>query len=298
MPKKKDALLIALVLLVAGVLLAVSHLTPKTDLSQKTADVTLAPDAIEYLDTTPEMILNATGSPEPESTPTVEPDIPQELVIGEVYHYGRITENEVRFRKTVNGESAGYLNKDTILWVIDNTDEWARVRVEYEDGETRDGYVLNKFIKLMDQREEEEYRASLTDPENVPSPTPTKVPTPEPTATPVIYEESKQAVMMGPMPAPQTAEVRGHVVLTVGTRQYGDPIPMDRDKVITIKQTDGKVNKVHITPEKVYMESSSCDNQDCVGQGEISLANYKTRILSTFVICLPNEVTIEMVPVE
>ena len=46
------------------------------------------------------------------------------------------------------------------------------------------------------------------------------------------------------------------------------------------------------------MESSSCDNQDCVGQGEITLDNYKTRILSTFVICLPNEVTIEMVPVE
>ena len=35
-----------------------------------------------------------------------------------------------------------------------------------------------------------------------------------------------------------------------------------------------------------------------MGQGEITLDNYKTRILSTFVICLPNAVTIEMVPVE
>ena len=67
---------------------------------------------------------------------------------------------------------------------------------------------------------------------------------------------------------------------------------------VAIQQEDGKVNKVHITPEKVYMETSTCENQDCVGQGEITLDNYRTRILSTYVICLPNAVTIEMVPVE
>lgn len=116
-----------------------------------------------------------------------------------------------------------------------------------------------------------------------------------PEATDAQAESAAQAAA-GPMPRAQTAEVKGYVVLTVGGRQYGDPIPMDRDKIITIQQEDGKVNKVHITPEKVYMESSTCENQDCVGQGEISLDNYETRILSTFVICLPNEVTIEMIP--
>ena len=119
------------------------------------------------------------------------------------------------------------------------------------------------------------------------------------TAAPVATEAPKQAAsVVGPMPAPQTAEVKGYVLITVGNRQYGDPIPMDRDKVITVRQSDGKENKVHITPEKVYMEHSTCENQDCVGQGEITLENYTTRILSTFVICLPNAVTIEMVPVE
>ena len=93
-------------------------------------------------------------------------------------------------------------------------------------------------------------------------------------------------------------KVLGHVVLTVGGRQYGDPIPMDRDKIITIRQENGEINKVHITPDSVYMEYSSCENQDCVGQGHITMENYKTRILSTFVICLPNNVTIEMVPAE
>lgn len=136
-----------------------------------------------------------------------------------------------------------------------------------------------------------------------PSEAPETTEMPETTAAPEATQapaasENKTEAAAGPMPRAQTAEVKGYVVLTVGGRQYGDPIPMDRDKIITIQQEDGKVNKIHITPEKVYMETSTCENQDCVGQGEISLDNYQTRILSTFVICLPNEVTIEMVPVE
>ena len=193
MPKRKDALIIAAVLVVAAALLVISRLMPKTTLEEKIADVTLAPDAVEYLDATAEP---AAQTAQASAAP-------------------------------VTGE--------------------------------------------------------------------TEAPATEATAEP---EAAPQAASVGPMPAPQTADVKGHVVLTVGNRQYGDPIPMDRDKVITIKQKDGQINKVHITPQKVYMEFSSCDNQDCVGQGEVTLDNYETRILSTFVICLPNNVTIEMVPAE
>ena len=124
---------------------------------------------------------------------------------------------------------------------------------------------------------------------------PTSAPTQEPqkeTAAP------QAAGPVGPMPKAQTEKVRGHVVLTVAGRQYGDPITMDRDKIITLKQEDGKINKVHITPEKVFMESSTCDNQDCVMQGEITVDNYKTRVLTTYVICLPNDVSIEFIPAE
>lgn len=119
--------------------------------------------------------------------------------------------------------------------------------------------------------------------------------TPEPTAKPA---EDAPAGPVGPMPAPQTDAVRGYVVLSVNGRQYGDPIPMDRDKIITLRQEDGMLNRVHITPEKVYMESSTCENQDCVEQGEVTLDNYQTRILSAFIICLPNGVTVELVPAE
>ena len=199
MPKRKDALIVVALLVAAVALLAVSRLMPKTDLSQKVAQETLAPDAVEYLDET--LAPAATEAP-------VETEAPA------------ATEAPVETEAPVATEA------------------------------------------------------------------------------PVETEAPKQAAVAGPMPAPQTGEVRGYVVITVGNRQYGDPIPMDRDKVITIRQSDGKINKVHITPEKVYMEHSTCENQDCVGQGEITLDNYKTRILSTFVICLPNAVTIEMVPVE
>ena len=188
MPKRKDILIIAAVVIVAALMLGVSKLMPKTDLSEKTADVTLAPEAIEYLDPTPE------ATAEPTEAPTAEP---------------------------------------------------------------------------------------------------TEVPTAAPEKA-----EAAGPMMAGPMPPKQTAKVRGHVVLTIGNRQYGDPIPMDRDKIITLKQEDGKINKVHITPETVYMESSTCDNQDCVQQGEIHVDTYQDRILGTYVICLPNNVTIEMVPAE
>lgn len=193
MLKKKDLLLIAVVLLAAVALFAGSKLLPKTDLSTKTADVTLAPDAIEYLDETPET--DATDAPEAAQTPEA---------------------------------------------------------------------------------------------------------TAEPLATeaPETTDAPQSANMVGPMMPKQTEKVRGHVVITVAGRQYGDPIPMDRDKIITVKQENGAINRIHITPEYVEMESSTCENQDCIGEGEVNVNTYKDRILSTYIICLPNQVTIEMVPAD
>ena len=144
--------------------------------------------------------------------------------------------------------------------------------------------------------------------EETPSPEPQATAAPEETDEPEAVEAApaddapgeadapQEPVAAGPMPRPQTEEIRGYVVLTVNGRQYGDPIAMDRDKIITIRQDDGQINQVHITPEEVYMESSTCANQDCVGQGHVTLDNIATRILGGYIICLPNTVTIEMVP--
>ena len=196
MLKKKDLLIIAVVLLAAVALFAGSKMLPKTDLSTKTADVTLAPDAIEYLDETPA----------PEAT-----------------------------------------------------------------------------------------EAAQT-PEATAAPAATEAP--PPTDAPEAPDAPQSANMVGPMMPKQTEKVRGHVVITVAGRQYGDPIPMDRDKIITVKQENGAINRIHITPEYVEMESSTCENQDCIGEGEVNVNTYKDRILSTYIICLPNQVTIEMVPAD
>lgn len=206
MLKKKDLLIIAVVLLAAVALFAGSKMLPKTDLSTKTADVTLAPDAVEYLDETP-----APTATEAAQTPeaTAEP-------------------------------------------------------------------------------------AATEAPEATAMPGATKAP--EATAEPTDAPQS--ANMVGPMMPKQTEKVRGHVVITVAGRQYGDPIPMDRDKIITVKQENGAINRIHITPEYVEMESSTCENQDCIGEGEVNVNTYKDRILSTYIICLPNQVTIEMVPAD
>ncbi len=184
MLKKKDLLIIAVVLLAAVALFAGSKLLPKTDLSTKTADVTLAPDATEAAQT-PE----ATAEPAATEAPTA-------------------------------------------------------------------------------------------------------------TEAPETTDAPQSANMVGPMMPKQTEKVRGHVVITVAGRQYGDPIPMDRDKIITVKQENGAINRIHITPEYVEMESSTCENQDCIGEGEVNVNTYKDRILSTYIICLPNQVTIEMVPAD
>lgn len=213
MPKRKDWLLIVLVIVIAAVMFGVSRLMPGTDLSKKTADVTLAPDAIEYVE--------ATLSPE------------------------------------ATGMSMRIVPAET---ATPETDE-------------------------------------VPEATEAPAAEPTVVPTQEPTTEPTA-EPAQEAAMAGPMPPKKAGTVRGYVVLTVGGRQYGDPIPMDRDKIITLKQDDGKLNKVHITPETVYMEFSTCENQDCVGQGEVHVDTYKDRILGTYIICLPNNVSVEMVPAD
>ena len=222
MPKRRDVLLIALVIVIAAVMLGVSRLMPGTDLSTKTADVTLAPDAIEYV---------ATPEPIPAATGASQLIVPAETATPEATETPEVTQ----------APEATEVPEQTIA--PDETEA----------------------------------------PEAIEAPEATQAP-------------AQEAAMVGPMPPKKAETVRGYVVLTVGGRQYGDPIPMDRDKIITLKQDDGRINKVHITPETVYMEFSTCENQDCVGQGEVHVDTYKNRILGTYIICLPNNVSIEMVP--
>lgn len=66
------------------------------------------------------------------------------------------------------------------------------------------------------------------------------------------------------------------------------------DRTIVIEQDDGCRNEVRIEEGRVYMAFSTCENQNCVNQGEMTPDNIASRALSNWIICLPNRVTVEL----
>lgn len=90
----------------------------------------------------------------------------------------------------------------------------------------------------------------------------------------------------------------GYVRITVGSDSRWIALPGDGERVVTLRQTaeDGTelVNEVHLSPEGVFMGAASCHNQDCVKQGLVTFENRDTRVLTNWVICLPNQVSVEL----
>ncbi len=65
-------------------------------------------------------------------------------------------------------------------------------------------------------------------------------------------------------------------------------------ETITVAQEDGSVNVIRMTEKGFYMESSTCHNQLCISQGEVTRDNWSTRYLGTHVYCLPNRVDVTL----
>ena len=138
----------------------------------------------------------------------------------------------------------------------------------------------------------------------------------DPTATPVVTEVP--AVTEAPSatedptadaaateaPATETAANEGldslnaeaYLVVSVAGMMY-EPIPLVEEGRYSIRRGD-LVNVIEVTPTSIKMHESSCDNQDCVEQGTVSLENYKQRVLQNMIICLPNEVVLELYTTE
>lgn len=96
-------------------------------------------------------------------------------------------------------------------------------------------------------------------------------------------------------PTAVPSEAPAYLLVTVRGVPY-EPIPLDQEADLVLRQKEtGMENVIRITPGSVRMASSTCDNQDCVEQGTITLANRNTRILQNMIICLPNEVLLEMI---
>lgn len=84
-----------------------------------------------------------------------------------------------------------------------------------------------------------------------------------------------------------------YLLLTTSQNVYS-PIPLAGDDAFRITQADGSENVIHIGKDSFYMESSNCDNQNCVNEGEVTLENRRTRILYNMVVCLPHQLSLEL----
>ena len=84
-----------------------------------------------------------------------------------------------------------------------------------------------------------------------------------------------------------------YLLVTTGSGVYS-PIPLNGDNAFRIAQRDGSENVIHIGKNSFYMESSNCDNQNCVEQGEVTLENRDARVLFNMVICLPHGLSLEL----
>ncbi|MDO5300788.1 MAG: SH3 domain-containing protein, partial [Clostridia bacterium] len=171
-----------------------------------------------------------TDTPEPTPSPSPTPEIPQEMAVGDVYHYGRTNTAQVNVRKEAKQSSSVLktLESGTIIWVMergegDEQSAWCKVRAGNVEG-----YMMARFIDLMGANEEAAYRASLADPEVAPDPTPT--PTTEPTPTPTPTPEPTDSPTPEPTdtpvptatPAPQELRVYARVINN-GTPLRGNP---------------------------------------------------------------------------
>lgn len=106
-------------------------------------------------------------------------------------------------------------------------------------------------------------------------------------------DETIAAQQPAETPDSEMPEVKAYLVMSVCGMMY-EPLPLAGEGSFVIKQDENTSNTVHVTPDSVWMEHSTCENQDCVDQGTVSLENMESRVLSNMIICLPNEVVLEL----
>ena len=77
------------------------------------------------------------------------------------------------------------------------------------------------------------------------------------------------------------------------------PLPLDGEYTRAIRQmmADGSeaVNVLHLTPNGFWMEEANCEGHDCIEEGEVTLENREERVLWNMIICLPHQLTTELI---
>ncbi len=133
------------------------------------------------------------------------------------------------------------------------------------------------------------------------TPVPTSVPTSAVTVpaeeTAVPTQSSDSAAI--PAPTPTAEPARAYVLVSWASGQGWLPLaPEGEEYSFPLQQADTQghllENVIHVTDSGVYMESATCENQDCVKQGYVTVENRETRVLSNMIICLPQQVTLQL----
>lgn len=96
-----------------------------------------------------------------------------------------------------------------------------------------------------------------------------------------------------PSPMPTLAPARAYLKVQIGSFVF-EPLALTENRDLDLTQPDGKQNIVRVTPESIIMHSANCDNQDCVHQGMVSLENRGNRVLQNMIVCLPNQVVLQL----
>ncbi len=97
------------------------------------------------------------------------------------------------------------------------------------------------------------------------------------------------------MPKSTSQSGENEILITVDGQEWRR-IPLSQPQTVVVEQEDGSRNEIVVTSEGAYMGFSSCDNQLCVHMGEVTLDNWETRPNQAFIICLPNRVSVELIP--
>ena len=101
---------------------------------------------------------------------------------------------------------------------------------------------------------------------------------------------------------PPPAPAKAYVLVTTASQMGFLPLPEEEDYLFPLTQAlpDGTVaeNVIHVSPDGVWMESSNCENQDCVQEGTVTLENRRDRILGNWIICLPHQLTLQLLTPE
>ena len=84
------------------------------------------------------------------------------------------------------------------------------------------------------------------------------------------------------------------LVVSVGRVTY-EPIRLEGDAEYVLNQKEtARQNVIHVAKDSAWMASSTCENQNCVEQGIVSAENREGRLLRNMIVCLPNEVLMEL----